>query len=320
MYIPMLKAKTLKMKFTGFFFMLFLLNQLGIAQSNNFAPIGATWYYSDIYDIDYDDTIYITGYNMVESVADTIIEGIACRKLKFTYIDAEGNLNPYTNYHYLYEDSDKVFCLIEDNFKLIYDFSGDNWYAHDILYETGDSVLMEVDSVTMELYDGVLLKTIHTRTNFDGNFYYISNKIVEKMGPLCYLFLYSGTDDSHPPSGLRCYNEDAISIQISAAISCDSLTPEITSIGQVENEFGIQVYPNPTSSELYVQVSNLANNIQFSVLIFDLTGKLLREINVDSDNSNGINKMDINSLPNGLFIAQIKSNGEIVNSFKIIKE
>lgn len=30
------------------------------SQTNNFAPIGATWYYSDIYDIDYDDTLDIT--------------------------------------------------------------------------------------------------------------------------------------------------------------------------------------------------------------------------------------------------------------------
>lgn len=72
--------------------LVFLMHQQAFSQTNNFAPIGATWYYSDIYDIDYDDTLDITGCNKVESIADTNIGGINCRELKFSFVNPTGGL------------------------------------------------------------------------------------------------------------------------------------------------------------------------------------------------------------------------------------
>lgn len=292
-----------------------LIHQQAFSQTNNFAPIGATWYYSDIYDIDYDDTLDITGYNKVESIADTTIGGINCRELKFSFVNPTGGLESELM-HYVYENNEKVYFLIGDKFKLVYDFSGADWFAHDVYYNFGDSTLIEVDSVTMELYDGVLLKTIHTHINFDYDFFYVTNKIVETIGPLGYMFLYHGTDDSFPPSGLRCYTDDAHDIQISESLPCDSLTPEITAINQIKNELGINVYPNPSNGAIYVDCSNINSNDN-NIIIIDITGKQIYSSQLTAQ---VINKIEISSIPNGLYIAQIKNENGAVDSFKIVKE
>lgn len=295
--------------------LVFLMHQQAFSQTNNFAPIGATWYYSDIYDIDYDDTLYITGYNKVESIADTNIGGINSRELKFSFVNPTGGLESEIKY-YVYENNEKVYFLIGDKFKLVYDFSGADWFAHDVYYNSGDSTLIEVDSVTMDLYDGVLLKTIHTHINFDYNLLFVSNKIVETMGPLCYMFLYNGADDSFPPSGLRCYADDAIDVQISETMPCDSLTPEITAIHQIKNELGINVYPNPSNGIVFVDCSNI-NSKDNNILIIDITGKQIYSSQLTAQ---VVNKIDISSLPNGIYIAQIKNGDGDVDSFKIVKE
>ncbi len=95
------------------------------SQTNNFAPIGATWWYSDIYGIDYDDTLYITGYNKVESMSDATIDGIQCRELEFSFYDASGNLDGEI-LRYVYENNEKVYFYDEDTFLLVYDFTGED--------------------------------------------------------------------------------------------------------------------------------------------------------------------------------------------------
>lgn len=92
-YCVFIYTKSPPVKFIGIFLslLLFTLKQ-GFTQTNNFAPLGATWYYSDIYNIDYDYTMYVTGYNKVESIADTNIDGINCRELKFSFVNPTGGL------------------------------------------------------------------------------------------------------------------------------------------------------------------------------------------------------------------------------------
>lgn len=78
----------------------------------------------------------------------------------------------------------------------------------------------------------------------------------------------------------------------------------------------IQLYPNPNSGEIFVDCSNITTENCF-IYLYDLTGKIVFSSDLDS---NELNKIDISGISNGLFIAQVKSNGEIVDSFKIIKQ
>jgi len=281
-------------------FVTFTYSTYCLAQTNNFAPLGATWYYDDIYDINTDDTIYITGYNQVESISDTLITDKICRKLKFSYVDSEGVLDPENHYYFMYENNEKVYFYLVDRFLLLYDFSGDDWYAQDIYYEFGDSSFISVDSVTFELYDGVLLKTIHTHHDVGSNLFFLSNKIIEKIGPLCYLFLYHGGDDSYRPSNLRCYKDSELDIHINPDFASDSLIPEITDL-QTTLPFNIKIYSYSNT----VQLENIFEPIEVS-LINMLGEKVVNPFIVTTDMS-----FNCSNLISGTYIIILKNSNNV---------
>ncbi len=281
-------------------FVTFTYTTYCLAQTNNFAPLGATWYYDDIYDINTDDTIYITGYNQVEFISDTLITDKICMKLKFSYVDSEGVLDPENHYYFMYENNEKVYFYLEDRFLLLYDFSGDDWYAQDIYYEFGDSSFISVDSVTFELYDGVLLKTIHTHHDVGSNLFFLSNKIIEKIGPLCYLFLYHGGDDSYRPSNLRCYKDSELDIHINPDFASDSLIPEITDL-QTTLPFNIKIYSYSNT----VQLENIFEPIEVS-LINMLGEKVVNPFIVTTDMS-----FNCSNLISGTYIIILKNSNNV---------
>lgn len=201
------------------------------AQTNNFAPIGATWYYTDIDGIDYDDTLYTAGYTRAESVGDAIIDGIACRQITFTGYLSTGEIYDISDY-YCYENEDKVYFHDGTAFKLLYDFSGDNWYAWDIFYFGEDSTEIIVDSVKYEDYDGTLLKTLYVHDDFTTSFTWLGNKITERLGGASFMFMYYGADDTYFPSGLRCYSDSVVNFTNTES-PCDSLIPEIVTVEEL---------------------------------------------------------------------------------------
>jgi len=83
------------------------------------------------------------------------------------------------------------------------------------------------------------------------------------------------------------------------------------------NNLNIHVFPNPTSNELFVQISKSTTNAQFLLAIFDLTGKLLTEVNIESGNLTAINTT---YLPNGILLIRLNENGRLVYTEKIIKQ
>jgi hypothetical protein len=93
---------------------------------------------------------------------------------------------------------------------------------------------------------------------------------------------------------------------------------EIYSVGITETELNISlnVFPNPTSDNLTLQISDYTNH-QLSYQLVDLQGKLL---------SNGLiltqqTKIDLNNFPCATyFVNVINQENKIAQSFKIIKK
>lgn len=210
-------------------FILLVLWQTAFSQTNNFAPLGATWYFRDI-DGEVNYPPYNTyGYNKIESITDTLIDGILCHKLLSTFVNSTGETTRVESY-YTYEDSNKVYFYNEDRFKLLYDFSGANWYAHDVFYGIGDSILQIVDSVKYESIGDELYKVIYLYWEPGTPFSFPGNRIVERLGSTSYLFLLDALDDTYPPLGLRCYQDSLFNFIADSTIACDTLIPEIVDI------------------------------------------------------------------------------------------
>jgi len=100
-------------------YLLFLLAALlgGRAYSQNqFAPVGAEWWYYSVH-IEYqmEPRSQTNSTFHTQSVKDTVIDGIACRKV-VTDIRSEvlGGFHPYNRDYYFYDNTDTVFVYNEN--------------------------------------------------------------------------------------------------------------------------------------------------------------------------------------------------------------
>jgi len=90
------------------------------------------------------------------------------------------------------------------------------------------------------------------------------------------------------------------------------------SFSEIENfapEILLSVYPNPTTSEINLQIDDNSEMLQIQIL--DVHGKLIFS---DSYSGNAIKKIDFSSYPDGLYLLQVSSpeNG-LLKTFKIQK-
>ena len=85
---------------------------------------------------------------------------------------------------------------------------------------------------------------------------------------------------------------------------CADVPPKSNSTSIEEVEIGVKVFPNPAVNELSVTVTP---NQDVVVSIFGLTGK-------EYIKTTQTQKIDISSLPKGIFIVQVKTDGKIYSS------
>jgi hypothetical protein len=77
-------------------------------------------------------------------------------------------------------------------------------------------------------------------------------------------------------------------------------------------DLSIDVYPNPATNYFVVYNYKLNNN---QVLLYDITGKLIRNIRTSSLTT----KVDVSSLANGIYVLAIKDpDGRNIRTEKIV--
>jgi hypothetical protein len=88
----------------------------------------------------------------------------------------------------------------------------------------------------------------------------------------------------------------------------------VTAINEIQfSDVEIKVYPNPTSDYVTVHFSKILENPGY--LLFDLSGKLLVQKNIESTDMN----IDMNRYSGGSYILKLRNNRQPLQSFKIIK-
>ncbi len=76
---------------------------------------------------------------------------------------------------------------------------------------------------------------------------------------------------------------------------------------------GISVFPNPFERSLTIELVNIETPTNFEII--DTKGKIVKTGTLDLI----LNKMDLSSLPKGLFILRICDSNEMIRSYKIVK-
>lgn len=247
-------------------FLLFIpILSLQFATAQNFAPVGAKWYYTQV-----SVTGPEIGYTYIESLRDTVIDGVECREI---------GGSPSTcawAAQYVYDGNDSVFYWHpeREEFCLLYDFGaqvGDTWTVYHISSDFGsgqiDSSIIQVDSIETELIDGQVLRVLDiSQLNPTQDYWIMGGRIVERIGNMIYLFPAYGACDPLP-GNLRCYQDSVINFH-QGLYDCEEV---ISSINELE-EGTLKVYPNPTSDFVTVDLIE-ADTRSLNVRLTDQNGR-----------------------------------------------
>ncbi len=77
-----------------------------------------------------------------------------------------------------------------------------------------------------------------------------------------------------------------------------------TSVAEKAKPAGLLLYPNPTRDWLYIRTGDINSNYEFK--LYDLQGKLLH-----SETTSGTHRLEVQSLPAGIYLVQTQQNGLI---------
>ena len=287
-----------------------------ISNAQDFAPIGAQWYYDERFafsgDIDY---IKFT------SDKDTVILGETCRKITKRH---KLYCNGRPDVEYIFYRNDTVFFLdtVFNEFQILYVFSavtGDSWsIKFKDENQNIDTLTISVDSVSSTLINGQNLKTLYVTysKNNDTLQQPYTSTIIERIGDIHYMFNWTPLSssmacDANYTSGLRCY-EDSILGFYPTGIA-DSCNYTYSGNNDFEYSKSFELFPNPTQDEIEIKAKKFSN---YTLYLFDLSGKQVKSYKVYGSKF----RIDLSSVEKGIYIIRLQTDKQVIGYKKLIKE
>lgn len=83
----------------------------------------------------------------------------------------------------------------------------------------------------------------------------------------------------------------------------------------INNTLQATIYPNPTLSEITIQLSHTTQSPNDAIYLYSIVGDLLLTSNIDSEET----KISLERYPKGMYLVSVSKNG-LTNTFKILKE
>lgn len=292
-------------KIVVLFCVMFVLMGILKAQTHEFAPVGAEWYYERYYREGFD----LTGitYDRFRSLRTVEISGWECKEIElFQNLDCHGEVNPYTEIRYITQEGDQVYEVEDGQRYLLYDFGkevGEWWYAPK--YE--DTIrIVNVSYITMN--DGTVRRYMETLpSNLDWYFFYI----IDGIGMDYSLFPFDHTMVGTPcvEGPIRCYSEDGILLVQWGETECDY---EILGVNDEKEEPSVQM-STLVGDVLRIDFAETAS-LPKQIRITDVSGRIIYAQET-MDKSLDINFTD---KPAGVYLVQIVMDSKVFNN-KIVK-
>ena len=298
------------------------LLQLQAQEYQEFAPIGAKWWYSS------ESGSFGTRFLVTaESVKDTLIEGKLCRMLNFKTVHNYYDNIPPDKSFFFYQEGGKIYHYINNDFYLQYNFEYDSWgtgwlftrFGFDENGEASDTIRGYVPASMFGPMDTLFINEIpHLRyvADYGGIDLIVSftmNPVIERIGGLS-LF---GSFYQFPPLELRCYEDDEIGKYQISDFPCDTIFPSATNIPQYSIS-QTTIYPNPNKqgfhSSFYLQ--NSPPDITHLELL-NLNGQVVYRQEIKGLNTIPIDEK-FNILEEGLYILRLTKETIPVAYFKFL--
>jgi hypothetical protein len=278
------------------------------------------------------------GDAQVRYARDTVVNGRPCQVLKQQIVSrslmfpAQGLITRSFPPLITAADADKVYVYANNQFFTLYDFAaqrGDNWM---LLASIGpgsfcsERVVASVDSAGQQQFAGRLRRWIRVRIHIvgrtDPGVNGMSGRIYEGIGPVeGYLvpqINYSGgyLDDCQRFPGpdylgaLLCFRATGMGTVFNGPAQACTL---LSTAEQRANEVGFTVFPNPSAGELTLELPARLGAAQLT--IHDLTGRRVWRGPVPASR-----RLDLNTLPRGLYAATLQVAGQAVAARRFVLE
>ncbi len=293
---------------------IFSLLMLAQSQAQNFAPVGAKFYYS-IGALE--STILPSmGYTTIDSKGDTIIEGQSVRKLVVNRINSDKSLQ-HISMEFMLQSGDTIsyFNPYQNKFVPLYNFAlqpSDTMIVHNAKQRVTDGFF--IDSVDRFIYIIDSIDSVHVNNQWlkRQNVRYYKNtdwgivngvkgttQIIENYGALTYMFGYtSGVTPETKPTELRCVEFNDSTIFKNGLIACD-YTYHVN--GLVKDELNdLTVYPNPITNEMHITIGNHDKPITFTM--YNSVGQIVKTF------SGGSGIYSVDELPAGVYFLKFSTS------------
>ncbi|MDX2362890.1 MAG: T9SS type A sorting domain-containing protein [Crocinitomicaceae bacterium] len=120
--------------------------------------------------------------------------------------------------------------------------------------------------------------------------------------------------DNHPINGVNYYRLIQTDFEGTTSLS------DVIAINTTTTS-GIQIYPNPSSHDLFIDINESVNEGMHTIMITDVVGKVMLEQIDFSKNQTTYKISNFNALVTGVYLIQVLTDdGEVVKIQKIIKQ
>jgi hypothetical protein len=283
-------------------------------RAQDFAPIGAKWFYTERYFNSED-----IGYIAAESVKDTVIKGKNCRQIVNGLLC--GAFESSKNFVFQEDSIVYFFNQKTDTFEILYNFKakkGDSWTTFFYFMDELDTLKVTVDSIFTVTINGHKLirqRITYSRLNQDPLYdWSYDAEVTEIIGDSYFLFNLRSTKIlcvGNESAGLRCYEDPDFGFYSTGIADSCNYTYFETGIGKIETKKDFELYPNPTKGNLLIKTDQTE---QLKYEIIGLTGLVIKSGEISSETY-----INISDLQQGIYAVRIISKSAIVGTKKLVK-
>lgn len=278
--------------------------------AQEFAPIGATWYFAETYYGSLD-----TGLVTFSSIGDTIINNKSCQVVK----KDKRSCYSFEGEYFFHQEGDSVFYFNQtsENFDLLFDFNaniGDHWNIVWGDNDFMDTMIVTVDSISwfkLNSTDSLRIQNVSITSSIFPEPSY--RKIIHNIGfEISMLpFLYSSAVcDINYEMGINCYQDSNIGLFNFSGTECN-----YTPVHNIDKPNTFEVSPNPTSRSFFIK-NRISETSKNQIQLFDFKGEMILEQSINFSKNQSV-EIKTNHLSSGIYFLKI-SNDKYSNIQKII--
>ncbi len=201
-----------KIYMIGIIFSIMLFSNIK-GYSQNWAPVGATWYFN-CNGTPCGPYLPIISYVKLVSENDIIINGWNCKKIVQSNPDNDFEIN-----YFMYSDGNKVYEVENNQKYLLYDFNkktGEYWILPK--YDNDSVFVDSIGSITLE--NGQIRKVQYVHLNSSTGMWFFTGRIIENIGFEYSLFPHQNLVGGTSIGKRRCYFENSLAL-LKSDIACD---------------------------------------------------------------------------------------------------